>query len=86
MDIEAFFTSKAEAVAARNALGMRYACSQPEPVTPVDGRPWKVVVTTARSGLGVSNPDPLVVDRIVGIVLQFGGTTSQVDRSLFSEK
>lgn len=74
--VEAYFPTKQLAADAQEALGVRYACTEPEPVRPVQGNPWKVVITPPATGLGPQHPNPNAVDHIVSIVLKFGGITT----------
>lgn len=82
MVILAFFRTATDARYAISALRRAGAePSDPKPVEANNGRPWEVSIDLETGSLSERYPSGVLVNQVVGIVLQHSGTTEQVDRT-----
>ena len=81
MVIEAFFRTATDARFAISALRRIGAePSDPIPVRPNDGRPFRVDIDLETGSMAQRYSKPVLVNEVVGLVLKSNGITDQVDR------
>ena len=74
--IEAYFTTAQSARRAIHELHMLgVAVSEPQPVVPVNGRPWRLRIVADTGAMSERYPKATLLDKITSIVWKFDGTT-----------
>lgn len=78
-EVTAYFATALDARKAINALErLGIEAGAPEPVPPVNGRPWAVVASPGTGSMTTRYPQAVFVDKVMGVVLKFGGTLQKV--------
>jgi hypothetical protein len=78
--LKAYFYTSAEAEKAAVRLGTLYKVTHPEPVMPVQSRPWRVEITIPSSSQSLF-PNPTFVNAVVGVVLGLNGIVHTQDQA-----
>lgn len=73
MRLTAYFRSRLEAQMAAHRLGSFFKVSDPEPVTPLDGRSWVIEVQVPSAYTLGSWVDPAVLARVIAAVNLYDG-------------
>jgi hypothetical protein len=77
--MKAYFYTSDQARRAADRLGINFKTTDPQPVSPINGRPWMIEITLPESSMS-QFPSPTFSSEVVGVVLMFDGIVHSQDQ------